>query len=56
MAGPLVKLPLSEGAKGAAALRSANRALGDSNMKEVITPQAGNVQTATAHKWSPACA
>ena len=54
MANPIVQLPLSEGAKSAAALRSAHLLESDdskSNVKRVTIPPIGEKEG----EWSPSC-
>ena len=56
---PLVQLPLSEGAKRAAALRSTPSASaeGSHSMKEVTlpTPEAASAAAVVVEEWSPSC-
>lgn len=60
MANPIVQLPLSEGAKSAAALRSAHSVVPEnddgskSNMKEATTPHAETFKQEKG-EWSPSC-
>jgi len=58
MANPIVQLPLSEGAKSAAALRSAHLPENDeskSNMKKVTIPPPGEGEGEMEGGWSPSC-